>query len=450
MLNDIQRKKAVEVWKSYSKGIKNFINASMEFTQEELDKKRLEIIPEIQAHISKYLTSNISLDVFKTELDGLNKRNRLWGFKGINGQMYFNMLYNTCTGYGLVDKLEAVLLQVLPVPNDITEAKSKITLLTDFSNSLVTYVTDRRQAPRTGSSNFFISYFWQIQDHANWPIFYKSMTEVFEDIGIWSASGDYPNDYESFYNLLLELKDIYKDNSKSELTLWDIEHAFWVWGGNVPEVKEGGEKADLKEVLNTDKSRSLPTSYVPPVVSIVPLLAVNSPDIVEMCKNSGISVEKAFEDKTSILLKMLGYSVESLGQGYGRVPDGIAVSSEFHYAIIFDTKSRKDGYSLGTDDRAFREYIFHETEKLKRRGIRNVYFCVISSFFKGDYDDVIRSMKMETDVREIIFMEASALITILEQKLRNSDLDLGPKGIQAILAQSGTITNSSVKEFLGV
>ncbi|MCL6592102.1 MAG: hypothetical protein K6U80_19415 [Firmicutes bacterium] len=75
---------------------------------------------------------------------------------------------------------------------------------------------------------------------------------------------------------------------------------------------------------------------------------------------------------------------------------------------------------------------------------------VISSSFKGDYDDVIRNLKIETDIREIIFLEASALLTLLEQKLRNSDLDLGPKGIQSIFAQSGVITNADMKEFLSV
>jgi|GEM_PF-6179323 len=47
-------------------------------------------------------------------------------------------------------------------------------------------------------------------------------------------------------------------------------------------------------------------------------------------------------------------------------------------------KVRSGGYSLGTDDRAIREYIFHETERLKRQGIKNVYFLVISSRFKED------------------------------------------------------------------
>ncbi|MCL6592096.1 MAG: hypothetical protein K6U80_19385 [Firmicutes bacterium] len=59
-------------------------------------------------------------------------------------------------------------------------------------------------------------------------------------------------------------------------------------------------------------------------------------------------------------------------------------------------------------------------------------------------------MKIDTDIQGIIFLEATALLTPLEQKLGNSDLDLGLKGIQSFFAQSGVITNADMKEFLCV
>ena len=45
------------------------------------------------------------------------------------------------------------------------------------------------------------------------------------------------------------------------------------------------------------------------------------------------------------------------GQGQGRVPDGLALAQDDNYAILWDSKIRKGGYSMGTDDRAIREYI---------------------------------------------------------------------------------------------
>ena len=59
-------------------------------------------------------------------------------------------------------------------------------------------------------------------------------------------------------------------------------------------------------------------------------------------------------------------------------------------------------------------------------------------------------MKMETEIRELLFIEASGLLTILEQKLRNPDLDLGSKGIQNLFAQSGVLENKDIKQYLGV
>ena len=447
MLNQTQKSKVIEIWDYYIKNRMKFINASEEYTQEELDQEREKVIFEAKKLISGYTTGKLSFEEFKTEIDSLNKRNRLWGFKGMNGQMYFNMLTNSSTGAGLLDNFKSILKETVVIPNDISEAKRKIESLVKFSDSLANYVSDKRQAPRTGSCNFFITYFWQIQDHHKWPIYYKSMLDALLDTGLWSPSGDLPKDYEEFYQLNYEMKAIISEKTKKECTLWDVEHALWVWGIR----NEVTDETTSEEIIEAQYPASeLPTSFIPPVVSILPLLAKNDPQMIEACQKTGISVEKAFEEKISVLFKMLGYKVESMGQGYGRVPDGVAVCSEFHYALIYDAKVRTNGYTVGTDDRAIKEYIFYETDRLKRQGIRNIYFLIISSTFNGDFDDVIRSIKMDTEVRELIFVEAAALLTLLEQKLRNCDLDLGPNGIQSFFAQSGIISNTEMKRLLSL
>lgn len=445
MLNTNQQQKALKVWESYQKSDKTFINANSKTSQDEIDKQRNDIIKMARLNLMNYLMGKILLQDFKTENDGLNKKNSLWGFRGINGQMYFNMLFNSSSATGKLEKFDVVLKESIKEPKDIDDAKRKISLLAELSDSLGNYVADKKTAPRTGSINFFITYFWQIQNHNKWPIFYKSMVDVFQDLDLWTPSWDYPKDYEEFYELNNELIKLFSDKNQT-LSYWDIEHAFWIWAQKTDDsVGKINEDKPIDKLVTT-----LPNSFIPPVVSIIPQLALNDESIERLCNESGISVPKAFEEKISILLRMLGYNVESLGQGYGRVHDGTAVCNEFHYAIIFDAKVRKDGYSLGTDDRAIKEYIGVETDKLKRQGIRNVYFLVISSSFKGEFDEVIRSLKMETDIREVIFLEAPALLTMLDQKLRNPEIDLGPKGLQNLFAQSGVLTNSDVKEFLGI
>lgn len=446
MLNANQQEKAIKVWKAYLNSDKKFENANTITSQDEIDKARLEIIITANNNLQKYLEGKISLDEFKSENDGLNKKHRLWGFRGINGQMYFNMLYNSSTNTGRLENLDLILKEVLNLPASIDEAKRKITLLAEFSDSLSKYVSDKKTAPRTGSINFFISYFWQLQGHNKWPIFYKSMVDVFQDLDLWTPSWDYPKDYEEFYELNNELINLYSKENK-KISYWAVEHAFWIWAQNTDD-SSGNTTITKPEV--PVKVKSLPSSFIPPVVSIIPQLALNDSELEKLCSESGISIPKAFEERISMLFRMLGYDVELLGQGLGRVHDGTAVCTEYHYAVIYDAKVRKDGYTLGIDDRAIKEYIGAETDRLKRQGIRNVYFLIISSFFKGDFDEVIRTLKIETDIREVIFLEASALLTMLEQKLRNPEIDLGPKGLQNLFAQSGVLTNSDVKEFLGI
>ncbi len=81
--------------------------------------------------------------------------------------------------------------------------------------------------------------------------------------------------------------------------------------------------------------------------------------------------------------------------------------------------------------------------------LRNIYYVIISSSFADDYDDAIRSIKMDTDVNEVILLEAEALVLMVEAKLRAPlDLTLGPDGLQILWASSGVLTAEAVREQL--
>lgn len=112
---------------------------------------------------------------------------------------------------------------------------------------------------------------------------------------------------------------------------------------------------------------------------------------------------------------------------------------------------RADGYSIGTDDRTIREYVTTQSRELKRRKLlRNIYYAIISSGFRDDYDDVVRMVKMETDVNEVCLIEAEALVAMVDAKLRDPlQLTLGPDGIQRIFSNSGVLTSDNVREILG-
>lgn len=338
------------------------------------------------------------------------------------------------------------------LPTSPEQASKVMEGFAQFTKSLSSFVDDQRGAPKIGSIPFFLSYFWQVQAPKDFPVYYTSMVTVLQDYNLWTPDETIGKNYVSFYYLNHELRDLFSQTQGRELTLWDVEHAFWFM--TQPESPLMQEVVSSSQTIpNYDKKTmldELPDSYIPPIVSILPRLAINDPELVRLSQKMGSSIEVVFEKRIDVLFKMLGYETEALGYGHGRVPDGIAICREYHYAIGYDAKVRQQPYAMGTEERAIREYISSLTDKLRRQGIGYIYFMIISSSFSGDHDDIIRSIKMNTEVREIILVEVGALVALLEAKLKNPSLTLGPHGIQPMLVNSGVLTEADVREFQGL
>jgi hypothetical protein len=152
-------------------------------------------------------------------VDGINKRNRLWGFRGINGQMFFNVLTKTSATSGNVAQFTQLLKKCLPRPMGVNEACERITEFRELTRSLAKYSADPRGAPKVGSIPFFLSYFWQIQAPQEYPIYYTSMVEVLGEKGIWSPSGDVALDYKRYMELNADLKALFREDSGRDLNL---------------------------------------------------------------------------------------------------------------------------------------------------------------------------------------------------------------------------------------
>jgi len=451
-IDERQIKIIQDVWTVYDIDGVTFYNANQTTTPEEIDSQRNEIIPEIRGWLDNYLSGKVPLDEFKTAIDSINKSHPLWGFKGINGQMFFNMLYKTCLQFDDVGNFEQLLKKSLEAPSDIDAAKSILETFREFTETLSKYHVDRRAAPKIGSIPFFLSYFWQIQQPEKYPVYYSSMVNVLSDLDVWTPTKDIVADYSAFFQLNDEMISICGKIAGRDLNLWDIEHAFWYYNQKLQEhaiEDEPVAETRIKHPTEAKKLESLPESYIPSIVSILPKLAVHDEHLAAVCDKSGKNIITEFEERLAILFRMLGFEVEYLGQGRGRVPDGVAICPEYRYAVIYDAKVRKDGYTMGTDERAIREYIAREGDRLRKQGYRNIYFMIISSKFSGDHDSEIRNLKIDTDVREILMVEVTALLVLLEGKFRNPEITLGPDGVQNLLAASGLLTAAEVRAFLG-
>jgi len=392
---------------------------------------------------------------FKSKVDGLNKRNELWGFQGIKGQMFFNMVVNVAED---AEKCDQELKDALIVPANEQAASARIKgfhgYVKRLGESWVARGNTRHGAPKLGSIPFFLSYFWQIQDRNVWPIYYTNAVQTMTDLDIWQPSGDIAVDYLTFKRLHEELAKLFRDASKKPFGLYDVEHVFWFKGVHPYDTVKAEKATEVSPTAQsvrptvTPELERIPESYVPPIVAILPAMARHEQWLEEAAKRSPVGLDRAFEKSINAAFTILGYETTLLGQGQGRVPDGRALAHDENYAILWDGKVRGEPYRLGTDDRTIREYINTQSRELSRR-FRKIYYVIVSSSFADDFDDTITAIKIETDVSEVILLEAEALVAIVEAKLRAPlELTLGLEGIQRFLTKSGRLTAEMVRKHI--
>lgn len=459
-LTPVQERRAIEVMHEYLAAPPNPDGRKPMEVQAELDCNREQLIDtQLKPLVASYLTGEAPLTEFKSKVDGLNKRHEYWGFKGIKGQMFFNMLVNVSAD---PDECDSELKAALAVPTSEEIARSRTKTFVSYVKRLCDQHVEsggtKQGAPKVNSVPFFLSYFWQIQDRNAWPVYYTNSVQMMVDLNLWQPTEELAEDYIAYKHLYEELSQLFTKESGTRFGLYQVEHVFWwkggnPYGGNKPLQKPGKEEDDGKTgggAIVEEETARLPEGYVPPIIAILPRMALNEPALIEAAKASGTSLDRAFEKNINAAFTILGYDAKLMGQGQGRVPDGLALDLDNSYALLWDAKVRASGYSMGTDDRTIREYITTQSRELKRKkSLRNIYYAIVSSGFKDDYDDPIRSLKMETDISEVCLIEVEALVAMVDAKLRDPRIvSLGPDGLQRLYTVSGVLTADNVRDVL--
>lgn len=415
-----------------------------------LDRNRGKLIEEkLLPLLNAFLAGEEPLASFKTAVDGLNKRHEYWGFKGIKGQMFFNMVTNVADD---LEECASELRAALAIPRDEAGASSRIKTFNSYAKRLGEQWVDqghtRHGCPKLGSIPYFLSYFWQLQDASTWPIYYTQSVQALTDRNLFELTGDLAHDYLTYKRTIEALRDLYSERGGEKRDLYFVEHVLWNQRDRSMNVQGNG--SGKNKPTQPDGPERLPESYIPPVVAALPRMANHDREFEVAAKASGTSLDRAFEKHINAAFTILQYETKLMGQGQGRVPDGWALALDDSYAVLWDAKVRRDGYSMGTDDRTIREYITTQSRDLKRRrSLRNIYYAIISSCFADDFDDAIRSIKMETDISEVVLLEASALVAVVDAKLRApQQVTLGPDGAQRLFSSSGVITEETVRQYL--
>ena len=452
-LNQEQVDNCLQVLKSYLED-----EASIEW-HEDLDDRRILIIKRVKPLINEYLSNQLTVGEFKTKIDSISKTKKgkreevgdLWGFKGIKGMMFFNLLHTACELHTI--NLDDLLKPAISLPSNRDEALSQMKTFYEIVSDIQGKYDDRRKAPNPRSVPYFLTYFWQIQDADTWPIQYTSMERAFEILDVWTTSDDIIGDYDLFLDLMIELKQLFSTNSKQLFNLWKVEHVFWRFYNNQTEtalISEVSQESDT-DVEETSKQvipvmKGLPKSYVPPIISVIPRLAKMDPELDAICKKEGKSISKELEERVARAFTMLGLEVTLLGQGQGRVPDGIALCREYHYAIIYDTKATQYDYSIGTDSRAFIEYIRSQFPLLRKQGIEKIFFVVVSGTFSDRIEQEVQRIKMTPGVQDVVLLPAESLVKLVEIRLRSEAFDLGHTGLLSLLTRGGLLLKEDIDE----
>jgi len=204
----------------------------------------------------------------------------------------------------------------------------------------------------------------------------------------------------------------------------------------------GGAKAMIVPPL---PPKAYDKMWIPPIISDLELLSKRDESLVEL---HGPNLQAVFEDRLCDAFKLLGYEVRQLGHKVARrEPDGIAMSRKDHYAILFDAKSSSDGYYVGTDDREIMEYIDHWEETLSEEGMSQVFFLIVSSQFKGDFQKSIRSIAYSKNVL-LTLLKAEDLLYLLERRMKEPKLR--PGILRWLFCEAGLLTRERIDELLSM
>jgi hypothetical protein len=151
-----------------------------------------------------------------------------------------------------------------------------------------------------------------------------------------------------------------------------------------------------------------------------------------------------FEKLVCEVFKQIGFEVQPLGQGTGRNPDAIIKFREDHAAFIVDAKAYLDGYIMGRDDRAIREYISYYCPILRKDGFTKIGFVIISNSFKSDLGEFINEITWQTDVKRFKLITSEALLYFLAYKGKDESITL-PIIVESIVnSKTNIITAQNV------
>ena len=225
------KEKLTQIWEDYEASGFQFVSHNDQLLrQEDSDAERHEHLPRRQKLLEDFLDGESDLESFKSDILGEAARNKLWGFSGISGGMFFNILMETAQ-YDDETDLSSLFQNVLSAPNDRDQAKQKIRDFEDAVGRINDQVDEGQTPPGPGHIPYFVSFFWQLQEPDTFPIYYKSMRVAMDSLELWKPSGDLAEDYVEFWDINEVIRTVLEHHTGDDIHLWTVERLFLYWLG---------------------------------------------------------------------------------------------------------------------------------------------------------------------------------------------------------------------------
>jgi 5-methylcytosine-specific restriction protein B len=137
---------------------------------------------------------SLDLETFRSQLDAWGRQEGYLSFSGMSGQMFLNQLISYSTE---PEKLVGQLAKWLSIPKSTSEAAKSINELAAYAASIK---QGGRPAPRR--SIYFLSFFWSLQNHNEWPCFWASAEKSLVQLGWLENTDDYGELYLNFREII--------------------------------------------------------------------------------------------------------------------------------------------------------------------------------------------------------------------------------------------------------
>ncbi len=323
---------------------------------EEWDRHREEAAGPHREAMRSFVDGESDVDQFRSRIDSLSKSKPYWGFRGTS-QMFFNQLVKAAER----EDLEAALRDVLPAPADEGDAHGKL----ERFGAAVGAAREHAEAigvtqPGAGRIDAFASFFWELQDRAEWPVFYPNSRDMLEQHELLDVAQSQPDLYIAYRRIVRELAEEFGTD------LWGVEHLLWRLGKGAPEEESGAESspsgpAEPQGAVDIYASYRQRDLYFPDEVVTSLVLSLATKRFVILSGISGTG-------KTRIATGLAAYLEETDGHSAGEVepPQPDAGS---HYLRLTAPKIKRGFSSLDAHARSF----IANTVALPKRGTSRLY-----------------------------------------------------------------------------